>query len=148
MQEQTIETQQKNDHVETAVSEQAKEELVLRAYEPGPYRKCIYAGILDRLEMAQDLAAWHYKDKDDLFYEVIEYLWSEGAANILTTPAKASMETRLRKLAYRHTQMYVTELIRSRNKVKKHKYKAEGASFVSEEELQEMKNNRKSKDYD
>src|SRR5258708_6698559 len=96
----------------SAVDPEAVRSLVIEAYSDGSYRKCIYAGIIQKLDKFTDLASWDYKDKDDLFLEVIEYLWAEGAANILATPATASMETRLRKLAERHTMNYTKALVR------------------------------------
>jgi hypothetical protein len=122
--------------------EQAKRELVLKAFEDGSYKKCIYAGIIDQLEKAKDLTQWDYNDKDDVFLDFIRYLLEEGAARILTTPATASMETRLRRYAEKHTrQYYVTPLIRRRNSVKRNKYKIDVGSMcvVTDDELSAVK---------
>jgi hypothetical protein len=121
------------------VDPEAVRSLVLEAHSDGPLKRCIYAGIVDKLEKYKDLVSWDYRDKDDLFCEVIQYLWTEGAANILATPATASMETRLRKLAEKHTMNYTKSLVQKRKKLTKKKHLIGCGAILSDYELRLMK---------
>jgi hypothetical protein len=99
-----------------SIIEAKKLQLMERVYDPLDLKGCIYAGILSQFVKAADLVPWGIKDKDDLYGEIVEYLWKEKAEEIATSPAIASIETRLRRLAERHTRIYITSLLREREK--------------------------------
>lgn len=110
--------------------------LVFHAQLLTDFKPCIYAGILSRLKNATDLCPLDYAD--DLYSEVLK-LMLEGKAEEFLIPGTASIETRLRRLAARHTQIYLKSLIDKRKSVEANRHRIDCGRVVSDAELKVIK---------